>query len=185
MKALTIVFGILLFLLGAVYYTTSGMAGIAAMVPALVGLLVILFGLQQGRWEHNHPLYGCLMLTFLIFISSLGYLVDLFRVLTIGEVAVPNVTAVRSVIGVLSLVYVVLGVTLISDFWNGWKAFGQFMGNWVARIVLTGFYFSVLIPFGLGVRLLADPLLTKRQPHMLWQPRATDDQTLEDTQRQY
>lgn len=185
MKALTIIFGILLFLLGVVYYTVSGIVGTLTLMPTLFGLLVILFGLQQGRWEHNHPLYGSLLLASLTFIGSLGALFDLLRMVTVGVDAEPNVTTVRSIIGILSLVYVVLGVTLIKDFWNGWKAFGQFMGNWLARIVLTVFYFSVLIPFGLGVRFLADPLFTKRQPDMLWQPRSTGDQTLEDTRRQY
>lgn len=185
MKALTVVFGMLLFLLGIVYYAVSDMVGILTLMPALFGLLVILFGFQQGRWEHNHPLYGSLLLASLTFIGSLGALFDLLRLVTVGEFARPNVTVVRSIIGVLSLVYVVLGVTFIKDFWNGWKAFGQFMGNWLARVVLTVFYFSVLVPFGLGVRLLADPLSTKRQPDMLWQPRSTGDQTLEDTRRQY
>jgi len=184
MKALTIVFGILLFLLGVVYYTVSGLVGILTLMPALFGLLVILFGLQQGRWEHNHPLYGSLLLASLTFIGSLGALFDLLSMVTV-TVAEPNVTTVRSIIGILSLAYVVLGVTLTKDFWNGWKAFGQFVGNWLARVVLTVFYFSLLIPFGLGVRLFADPLFTKRQPEMLWQPRSTGDQTLEDTRRQY
>jgi hypothetical protein len=185
MKTLTICFGILLALFGAAYYTVSGIAGILTLMPALFGLLIIILGLLQGRWEHNHPLYGSLLLAFLSFLGSLRALFDLFKMLTIGEVAEPTVTIVRSTICILSLVYVVLGVTFIKDFWHGWKAFGQFMGNWLARVVLTVFYFSVLVPFGLGVRLLADPLFTKRQPDMLWHPRSTGDQTLEDTRRQY
>ena len=172
-------------LLGAVYYTVSGMAGILTLMPALFGLLIIVFGLVQGRWEDDHPLYGSLLLAFLTFLGSLRALIDLFRMLTVGEVAEPDVTIVRSIIGILSLVYVVLGVTLIKDFWHGWKAFGQFMGDWLARIVLTIFYFSVLVPFGLGVRLFSDPLLVKKRPDMLWQPRSNGDQTLEDTRRQY
>jgi hypothetical protein len=185
MKILTICFGVLLALLGAVYYTVSGMAGILTLMPALFGLLIILFGLLQGKWEHDHPLYGSLLLAFLTFLGSVRALFALYRMLTGGEVAEPNVTIVRSVIGILSLLYVVLGVTFIKDFWHGWKAFGQFMGNWLARIVLTIFYFSALVPFGLGVRLFSDPLFVRKQPDMLWQPRSTGDRTLEDTRRQY
>jgi hypothetical protein len=42
--------------------------------------------------------------------------------------------------------------------WHRWKQFGQLIGDFVARLVLTLFYFTVLAPFGLGVRWRSDPL---------------------------
>jgi hypothetical protein len=87
--------------------------------------------------------------------------------------------------GMVSFVFVVLGVILIKNFWHGWQAFGQFLGNWLARVVLTVFYFTIFVPFGLGVRLFSDPLRIKTQPAELWRPRATGDQKLEDVARQF
>ncbi len=69
--------------------------------------------------------------------------------------------------------------------WTAWKAFGQFIGNWLARIVLTIFYFTIFVPFALGVKLFSDPLAIKSLPTSLWRPRSTGDQSLTDVLRQY
>jgi hypothetical protein len=76
-------------------------------------------------------------------------------------------------------------MTLLRKFWERWKAFGQFLGNLVARVVLSLFYFTVFVPFGLGVRLLSDPLQIKTRPDSLWRPRSTADQTLDEVGRQF
>ena len=74
---------------------------------------------------------------------------------------------------------------LLRRFWEGWKAFGRFMGNQVARVVLSLFYFTVLVPYGLGVRWFGDPLQIKTRPNHLWQPRSPQDPTLADAGRQF
>ena len=76
-------------------------------------------------------------------------------------------------------------MTLLRKFWERWKAFGLFLGNLVARVVLSLFYFTVFVPFGLGVRLLSDPLQIKTRPNSLWRPRSTADQTLDEVGRQF
>ena len=42
----------------------------------------------------------------------------------------------------------------LRKFWHAWKRFGQFMGDLIGRLVLTVFYFTLFMPFGLGVRFL-------------------------------
>jgi hypothetical protein len=185
MKILTICFGILLTLLGIVYYNAIEMAGLLHLLPAIFGILITLFGGLQGKWAHSYPLYGALLLSFLTLLGSLRALFNLFKVLTGDEVAEPNAVIVRSIIGLSCLIFIGLGLVLIKDFWHGWKAFGQFLGDWLARVVLTIFYFSVLIPFGVGVRLFGDPLHIKSMPEQLWRSRQTGDQTLEETMRQF
>jgi hypothetical protein len=76
-------------------------------------------------------------------------------------------------------------VTALRKFWEGWKAFGRFMGNMVARVALSIFYFTIFVPFGLGVRLFGDPLQIKTQPGDLWVARPASDQTLPGLERQY
>ena len=66
---------------------------------------------------------------------------------------------------------------LLRRVWNGWKRFGRWMGDMVARVVLTVFYFTIALPFGLGVRLSSDPLQRKSDP--AWTPRDTNEPTLE------
>lgn len=70
-------------------------------------------------------------------------------------------------------------------FWEGWKRFGQAVGDFMARVVLTIFYFTIFLPFGLGTRLLSDPLEIKpSEDGPKWTERKTGDLTLEDARRQ-
>ncbi len=73
----------------------------------------------------------------------------------------------------------------LKKFWEAWKSFGQFLGNWLARLVLSIFYFTIFVPFGLGVRFFADPLHIRAFSPPFWRPRATGDQKLEDVLRQF
>ena len=52
--------------------------------------------------------------------------------------------------------------TLLRRLWSGWKRIGRKIGDFQARVLLTFFYFVVLAPFAMGVRLLADPLRLKQ-----------------------
>ena len=69
--------------------------------------------------------------------------------------------------------------------WQAWKRFGQFMGDLIGRLVLTVFYFTLFMPFGLGVRLLGDPLAIRPLSPAKWLERKTHDVTLEDSRRLY
>ena len=53
---------------------------------------------------------------------------------------------------------------LLKNAWRWQKKFARYLGNFQARLLLTIFYFLLLLPFGLAVRLLADPLRTKKLP---------------------
>jgi len=67
--------------------------------------------------------------------------------------------------------------------WQAWKRIGQTIGDILARVVLTVFYFTLFMPFGLGVRLLGDPLMMRRRGLSNWMERATHDLTLDDSRR--
>ena len=74
---------------------------------------------------------------------------------------------------------------MLKKLWAGWKAFGHFLGNLLARVVLSIFYFTIFVPFGLGVRWRSDPLQIKTRPASLWRPRSTGDQTGVEVGRQF
>jgi hypothetical protein len=69
--------------------------------------------------------------------------------------------------------------------WHAWKRFGQVMGDFIGRLVLTIFYFTLFLPFGLGTRLFGDPLAIRRSGSSQWLERTTHDQTLDDARRLY
>jgi len=68
--------------------------------------------------------------------------------------------------------------------WKKWRAFGQVMGDFVARIFMTVFYFTVAVPFGIGVRLLKDPLRLKSK-EVAWLKREEREDTIETARRLY
>ena len=70
----------------------------------------------------------------------------------------------------------------LKKIWQAWKRFGQFLGDVLARIVLTLFYFTLFLPFGIGVTFFSDPLHT-RDKTASWTPREDEPPTLDDARR--
>ena len=67
--------------------------------------------------------------------------------------------------------------------WESWKRIGQFIGDQIGRLVLTIFYFTLFMPFGLGVRFFGDPLALRPLNRAKWLERSTHDRTLDDSRR--
>ena len=67
--------------------------------------------------------------------------------------------------------------------WQAWKRIGQLIGDLMGRLVLTVFYFTLFMPFGLGVRFFGDPLAIRPPSHAKWLERRTQDLTLDDARR--
>ena len=70
--------------------------------------------------------------------------------------------------------------------WQGWKRVARKIGDFNARVILTIFYFILLMPFALLVRLFTDPLEIKKKAHKGWHPREQKDDIplLERAERQ-
>ena len=70
-------------------------------------------------------------------------------------------------------------------FWAGWKEMAGYIGDFQARLLLTVFYFTVVVPFGLLARLALDPLRLRHQPAASgWLKRQTRDTDLKAAQQQ-
>ena len=67
--------------------------------------------------------------------------------------------------------------------WKIWKQIGQFIGDAIGRVVLTVFYFTLFMPFALGVRFFGDPMAMRPSSLVKWVERTTHDLTLEDSRR--
>jgi hypothetical protein len=57
---------------------------------------------------------------------------------------------------------------ILKALWAGFKAVGLVIGNVVARVVLTAFYYLLLTPFALIARARIDPLRLKRSAAPAW-----------------
>ena len=73
-------------------------------------------------------------------------------------------------------------MNVLRTVWRKWRAFGKVMGDFVARIVMTIFYFTIAIPFGIGVRLFKDPLRLKSK-EVAWLKREEREETIETARR--
>lgn len=71
-------------------------------------------------------------------------------------------------------------------FWSQWLRLGHFMGDIVARVFMTIFYFTLLLPFGVILTLFGDPLdMRHKSKAPAWLPRTTGDRTLDEARRQF
>lgn len=70
-----------------------------------------------------------------------------------------------------------------------WLVLARKIGQFQSRIMLTVFYFVFVTPFGLGVRLFADPLHVRRRSldgaQSGWVARTTRDVDLAAGQKQW
>lgn len=66
--------------------------------------------------------------------------------------------------------------------WKSWLAVGHRIGTFNSRVILTVFYFLVIMPYAVAMRLFGDPLHLK---HKGWHSRTTKDLTLKDVSRQF
>ena len=70
--------------------------------------------------------------------------------------------------------------------WRGFSAVMERVGNFQARLLLTVFYLVIAAPFGLGVRVVSDPLRLRWHAGMSgWVERAGHEPSLDWARRQY
>lgn len=69
---------------------------------------------------------------------------------------------------------------------DGWKAFAAKLGNYQGRLMFAFFYFVVVTPFGIGVRLFSDPLKVKPfERATCWSERGSIKHDLEASREQF
>lgn len=73
-----------------------------------------------------------------------------------------------------------------SNLWQRWKNFSHRMGGFQSRLLLSLFYFILVTPFALIVKLFSDPLrLKEKSAESYWLSRAAAKPDLEDSRRQF
>lgn len=77
----------------------------------------------------------------------------------------------------------VASMSILKIIWEGWKRVGGAIGDFIARVVLSILYFTIVLPFGLITRLGRDPLDLKTEGNAHWLERSTVDKTLDDGRR--
>ena len=74
--------------------------------------------------------------------------------------------------------------SFLKRMWEGWKRIAHVIGDFQARVILTVFYAVLVLPFGVLVRVFADPLHIRHQPRT-WHDRPTETMDAEWARRQW
>ena len=69
--------------------------------------------------------------------------------------------------------------------WEKWKKLSAKMGDFQGRLMLMWFYFILILPFGVLVRLLSDPLKQKPPLGTSWLERPTVKAELDNLRKQF
>jgi hypothetical protein len=78
----------------------------------------------------------------------------------------------------------------ITDFfatiWKYWKKLGQFIGDAIGRVFLMVFYVTIVLPFGIGLRLFGDPLDTRdKSKASTWRERSSPEASIDASYNQF
>lgn len=111
MLRLTFVIGGILVVLGVVAYVATAAASVTALIPAFVGILLVVCGAigTRGEGARKHAIHAALV------VALVGALGSLMQVVKLGEVFAgtaerPIAVVLSTVMFVLLVAYVVLGV---------------------------------------------------------------------------
>ena len=66
-----------------------------------------------------------------------------------------------------------------------WMPIAEKIGNFMNRVILSIFYFVVVLPFGLGVSIFLDPLGLRSKRRTAWTKCAPESNTIEESRRQF
>lgn len=140
--------GLALVLLTLVGYSSGAVLGARRRTPApgLVDLLVVLIlwagALVTRPWLGRWPALAVWLAAGLLVGAVLAY---------VRRAQYGRTTVAEPAQG-----------SLLARAWQGWKAFARRMGNYQSRVMMAYLYFTVVLPFGLAVTWLSDPLHIKR-----------------------
>ena len=111
MPQTAVVFGVLLCLVGVGFYAGTGGASLTALIPAFIGLPLVVAGALARReaWR-RHAMHAAALLGTLGGLGSLRGAVKLPALLAGTEVARPAAVAAQAITALLCLVFVALCV---------------------------------------------------------------------------
>ena len=74
---------------------------------------------------------------------------------------------------------------LWKSFMAWWMPIAEKIGYFMNRVILSVFYFILVLPFGLGVRLFSDRLQLRKNYNTGWSKSPTQLRSLEDARKQF
>jgi len=116
MPAITILIGLLLVLVGlggfGYSYAKDGVAHFTALIPAIIGVLILLCGALAIFKENlrKHMMHGALLVALLGFLGTVMGVVKLITLIAGGSIERPLAVVSQSLTAVLCLAFILIGV---------------------------------------------------------------------------
>lgn len=106
-----VIYGLILILLGLVGYFGFGRASFTALIPAFLGVLILIAGiLARDEKRRRHAMHAAAALSLIGFIGSVGGVIPAFQHFTGSEIARPAAAISRAIMSLLSLAFLILCV---------------------------------------------------------------------------
>lgn len=111
MAKTTVAFGVVLVLLGIVGYLGTGAHSPTALIPAAIGIVLLVMGiLARSPRLRMHAMHGAALAGLLGFAGSVGGIAPFVRMLAGETVERPAAAVARTIMAVLCLTFVALTV---------------------------------------------------------------------------
>ena len=122
MAKLSVVFGLILIILGLISYLGISSESITALIPAFLGVPVFVLGLLANSEKYlKHSMHSAAVLMLLGFGGTVGGLIKFFRMLG-GEVFErPSAITIQAIMAVLCLIFLIFAIKSFIDARRGKK----------------------------------------------------------------
>ena len=116
MAKFSIVFGIILIILGLVSYFGISSESITALIPTFLGIPVLILGwLAMNEKYKKHSMHGAAVLVLLGFGGTVGGLIKFFRMIG-GEVFErPSAITIQAIMALLCLIFLIFAIKSFID----------------------------------------------------------------------
>ncbi len=112
----TILLGVILTAAGIISYFGSGMVSITALIPAFIGVPLIILGILASKESNRKAAMHIAMILGLVgFAGTLPGVIKLFGYFGGSDLARPEAVGVQTGMSVLCLIYLVLGIKSFID----------------------------------------------------------------------
>ena len=116
MAKLSIVFGIVLILLGLISYFGISSESVTALIPIFIGIPMSVLGLLALNEKYKkHAMHGAAVLMLIGFGGTISGLIKFFRMLGGDEFERPTAITVQAIMAVLCLIFLVLAIKSFID----------------------------------------------------------------------
>jgi len=116
MAKFSIVFGIILIILGLVSYFGISSESITALIPTFLGIPVLILGwVAMNEKYKKHSMHGAAVLVLLGFGGTVGGLIKFFRMIG-GEVFErPSAITIQAIMALLCLIFLIFAIKSFID----------------------------------------------------------------------